>query len=149
MRNTGTGFVERSTLSMRILAAATTVAEIAAAALFSVFQFQRLFRAIVGESVAEFTRRIRLETAARRLVFWPQEDITSLAMELGFSSSQNFAKAFKSHFRISPTQYREQHDGSAQGSDEDLGPSLFDPVLLVSVTGIMPIEYKVVVRQRP
>ncbi len=90
------------------LASSPTVAEIAAAAPFSVFHFQRLFSAIVGETVADFTRRVRLETAARHLVFRRHEDITSLAMELGFSSSQNFAKAFRKHFDVSPTEYREQ-----------------------------------------
>jgi AraC family transcriptional regulator len=87
-----------------------SVAEIASAAPFSSFHFQRLFRAVLGESVGEFTRRIRLETAARRLKLVPSQDITGLAMELGFSSSQNFAKAFKKHFEATPSQYRDQSE---------------------------------------
>jgi AraC family transcriptional regulator len=84
-----------------------SVAEIASAAPFSPFHFQRLFRAMLGESVGEFTRRIRLEAAARRLKLVPSQDITGLAIELGFSSSQNFAKAFKKHFDVAPSQYRD------------------------------------------
>lgn len=102
------------------LASSPTVAEIAAAAPFSVFHFQRLFHAIVGETVADFTRRVRLETAARHLVFRPHEDITSLAMELGFSSSQNFAKAFRKHFDVSPTEYREQDFKSKDGRGDNI-----------------------------
>ena len=99
------------------LAENPSIAEIARAAPFSSFHFQRLFRALVGETVAEFTRRVRLETAARHLRYRPQDDITGLTFELGFSSSQNFAKAFKKHFGVSPTQYRsESHDDVAADS---------------------------------
>lgn len=86
-----------------------SVAEIAKAAPFSSFHFQRLFRALTGESVAEFARRVKLETAARHLLFRRQDDVTQIAFNLGFSSSQNLAKAFKKHFGTSPTQFRKQH----------------------------------------
>ena len=99
------------------LAEGPSVAEVARAAPFSSFHFQRLFRAIIGETVAEFTRRLRLETAARHLRHRREGDITALAFELGFSSSQNFAKAFKKHFGVSPSQYREQSlDDVGRGS---------------------------------
>ena len=90
----------------RHLANSPTVEEIAESANFSRFHFQRMFKAMLGESVAEFTRRIRLETAARRLWFNEGDDVTRIAMDLGFSSSQNFAKAFKKHFAISATDFR-------------------------------------------
>jgi AraC family transcriptional regulator len=63
---------------------------------------------MLGESVAEFTRRLRLERAAQRLTYGANLDITSLALDLGFSISQNFAKAFKKHFDVSPSEYHEQ-----------------------------------------
>ena len=90
------------------LAECPSVTEIARAAPFSSFHFQRLFRAVVGETVAEFTRRLRLETAARLLRYRDGGDITGLAFELGFSSSQNFAKAFKKHFGVSASRYRDE-----------------------------------------
>ncbi len=80
--------------------------EIAAAAAFSKFHFHRLFQTHVGETVLEFTRRLKLEKAAAQLHFDQAKDITSIALDCGFSSSQNFAKAFKKHFAISPTVYR-------------------------------------------
>ena len=43
------------------------VEEVAAEAAFSRFHFQRMFRAMTGESVAELVRRLRLERAAFRL----------------------------------------------------------------------------------
>ena len=42
-------------------------------------------------------------------MFNPRSDITAIAFELGFSSSQNFAKAFRKQFEMSPSEYREQH----------------------------------------
>lgn len=96
------------------LAENPSIDEIAHAAAFSKFHFQRLFKALVGETVAEFTRRLRLETAARRLVFNPGTDITGLAFDLGFSSSQNFAKAFRKQFGVSPTQFRDERTAASK-----------------------------------
>lgn len=95
-----------------------SIADIAEAALFSPFHFQRLFRAIVGETVAQFTRRVRLETGARRLVFHPTDDVTSIAFDLGFSSSQNFAKAFKKQFGCSPSDYRERSHAGLENDEQ-------------------------------
>lgn len=82
------------------------LSEIAEIASFSPFHFHRIFKAVVGENVAEFTRRLRIESAAGRLLAYPEQDITSIALSSGFSSSQNFAKAFHLRYETSPTQYR-------------------------------------------
>ncbi|MFM5235942.1 GyrI-like domain-containing protein [Aeromonas veronii] len=86
--------------------------EVAAAAAISTFHFHRIFKAMVGETIAGFTRRLRMERAARRLLASPQSDITTLALAAGFSSSQNFAKAFRLHFAMSPSEYRQQQGGN-------------------------------------
>ncbi|MGU3415523.1 GyrI-like domain-containing protein [Enterobacteriaceae bacterium C34A] len=83
-----------------------TLEEIARAVAVSSYHFHRIFRAQVGETVAEFTRRLRMERAALWLTQTPQRDITDLALSAGFSSSQNFAKAFRNHFSVSPGEYR-------------------------------------------
>jgi AraC family transcriptional regulator len=79
--------------------------EIAATAAFSKFHFHRIFKAVVGETVAEFRRRLRLERAANRLQARGEVSITRIALECGFSSSQNFATAFRRHFGLSPSAY--------------------------------------------
>lgn len=96
-----------------------TLEEIAEAASFSMFHFHRIFKAVVGETVAGFTRRLRLETAANRLLSSQQDDITQIAMALGFSSSQNFAKAFRQQFDMSPTQYRKSKIGNTISNPEN------------------------------
>ena len=93
--------------------------EVAAAAAFSPYHFHRLFQAVVGETIAEFTRRLRLEKAAHRLNHDRTAEITVIAHQLGFSSSQNFAKAFKKHFSVSPSEYRKQ--SKIGNTDSNLG----------------------------
>jgi len=80
--------------------------EIARVAAFSPFHFHRIFKAVAGETAAEFTRRLRIELAANRLLARPRGDVTSIAVASGFSSSQNFAKAFRQRYGMSPTEYR-------------------------------------------
>jgi AraC family transcriptional regulator len=93
--------------------------EIARAASFSAFHFHRIFKAVVGETVAEFARRLRLETAANRLICTHPDDITRIAMDCGFSSSQNFAKAFRQHFGMTPSAYRKSKPGNNVGNQGD------------------------------
>ena len=80
--------------------------EIAEAAHFSPFHFHRLYTAMTGETLYQFILRIRLERAASRLLLAPPEPITNIAIDLGFSSSATFARAFKSFFGISASAYR-------------------------------------------
>ncbi len=89
-----------------------TLEEIAEAAFFSMFHFHRIFKIVVGETVSEFTRRLRLELAANALLSHKHRDITKIAMDCGFSSSQNFAKAFRHHFRMTPSTYRKSKIGN-------------------------------------
>ncbi|GGI71858.1 AraC family transcriptional regulator [Shewanella gelidii] len=103
--------------------------EIAEVAAFSKFHFHRIFKAVVGETVADFTRRLRLETAANRLLSNEFDDITTIAMECGFSSSQNFAKAFRQCFNITPSQYRKSKIGNKERNSENALSlkALYDP----------------------
>ncbi len=103
--------------------------EIAEVAFFSKFHFHRIFKAVVGETVAGFTRRLRLERAAARLLANPMRDITEIAFGCGFSSSQNFAKAFRQNFGLSPTEFRKSKNGNKFGnSGNDLSLHVtYDP----------------------
>jgi AraC family transcriptional regulator len=79
---------------------------VAQAAHFSPFHFHRLYSALCGETLFQFVQRVRLERAASRLLQNRHEPITSIAMDLGFSSSATFARAFRNHFGISASAYR-------------------------------------------
>ena len=93
--------------------------EIAETASFSMFHFHRIFKAVVGETVAGFTRRLRLELAANRLLSKQLDDITTIAIDSGFSSSQNFAKAFRQHFGTTPSEYRKSKIGNENSKNEN------------------------------
>lgn len=103
--------------------------EIAGAASFSSFHFHRIFKAVVGETVSEFTRRLRLEWAANMLFSNRYDDITTIAMNCGFSSSQNFAKSFRKQFRMTPSAYRKSKTGNKISKNENAFSlrSVYDP----------------------
>ncbi len=110
--------------------------DVARVAYFSKFHFHRIFKAVVGETVSDFTRRLRLELAANRLIANNSQDITQIAMECGFSSSQNFAKAFKLHFGMSPSAYRKSKPGNKLSKIEDASSlqATYNPEQLLATT---------------
>lgn len=81
----------------------TTLASIAC---FSKFHFHRLFHAMMGETLNDFIGRFRLEKAVHKLNTDLNKSITDIAMESGFSSSQQFSKTFKAAFGITPSHFR-------------------------------------------
>ncbi|NVB37311.1 AraC family transcriptional regulator [Pseudenhygromyxa sp. WMMC2535] len=83
-----------------------TVAQIARVAHMSEFHFHRVFHDVVGESVARYVTRRRLEMAALRLAYEPARSVTEVALSSGYSSSSNFTKAFTGYFGCSPTHLR-------------------------------------------
>lgn len=75
------------------------LATVAEKANLSPYHFHRIFKAVVGETLNHYLRRLRLERAAHWL-FFQQRSVTEVALDSGFSSSQSFAKAFKAHFGV-------------------------------------------------
>jgi AraC family transcriptional regulator len=88
-----------------------TLEKLAAVAAFSPFHFHRVFAAITGETLSDFIRRVRLERAASALAIMRDTSVLDVALRCGFSSAATFARAFKSHFGMSATEWRQ---GGAQ-----------------------------------
>lgn len=82
-------------------------ATLAGIACFSLHHFHRVFRGIVGESVMEYTRRLRLEQAAMRLKF-DKEPVTGIALRSGYDSHEGFTRAFTARFGVPPSEFRAQ-----------------------------------------
>lgn len=80
-----------------------TVAQVAS---FSPYHFHRVFRAMVGEPVGVFVRRLRVLAAAQHLAKDRARPITSIARACGFSSSSSFAREFRNHFGVNASAYR-------------------------------------------
>jgi AraC family transcriptional regulator len=79
--------------------------ELAKVACFSEFHFHRIFGAVSGETLNNFTNRLRLEKAAR-LLRYSDKSLTDIALDCGFSSSATFSRAFRSGYDTSPRQFR-------------------------------------------
>ena len=82
--------------------------ELAKVACFSKYHFHRIFHELLGETVNQHVRRVRLERAVRMLTLDKDKSVVNIALDCGFSSSQNFAKAFKAYFGVTPTYVRRE-----------------------------------------
>jgi len=82
--------------------------KLAGVAAFSCFHFHRIFGGLVGETLKEHIRRLRLERAARNLK-QSGEPIVQIALEAGFETHESFTRAFGDMFGVSPSAYRAAH----------------------------------------
>ena len=89
------------------LAESMTLEMLASVACFSPFHFHRLFHGWMGETIHDFIFRLRVERAAKQLIYSPQKSITEIALDCGFSSSSTFARAFKSFHGVSASEWRQ------------------------------------------
>lgn len=75
---------------------------------FSPWYFQRLFKSLVGDSIGSYVRGRRLSKAAE-LLRNSQIGILDIALEVGFNSHEAFTRSFKSHFEVTPKEFREKN----------------------------------------
>lgn len=70
-------------------------------------QLQRKIKALTDQSPVEFIRVLRLKRAVQ-LISQRQDNITQITYEVGFNNLSYFAKCFKEHFGLSPSEYASQ-----------------------------------------
>ncbi|PEC55679.1 AraC family transcriptional regulator [Bacillus cereus] len=83
-----------------------SIEELAEVAGFSKFHFHRIFKGIVDEPLSRYVNRLKLERATNLLTYRTDMTITDIAYHFGFTDSAVFSRTFKSHYGISPSQYR-------------------------------------------
>jgi len=83
-----------------------TRAALAEVAGFSVPHFHRIFTAQLGENIASYVRRVRLERAGRKLRMGAV-DITQVALAAGYDSHTAFSRAFKQQYGLCPSEFRQ------------------------------------------
>ncbi|MEM1178353.1 MAG: AraC family transcriptional regulator [Acidobacteriota bacterium] len=82
--------------------------KLAEVAHLSPYHFHRVFKATIGEGVAEYVRRVRLEAAAIALRA-TSHPVTDLALTAGYGSHEAFTRAFQRRFGVSPSVFRKGH----------------------------------------
>ncbi|WP_294967079.1 AraC family transcriptional regulator [Sulfurimonas sp.] len=80
-----------------------TLEELSKVAGFSKYHFHRIFKSIIGESMGEYIRRVRLSNTT--LKFKTNQKITHIAINSGYETNSSFSKAFKKYFGISPKDF--------------------------------------------
>ncbi|MBL8346683.1 MAG: AraC family transcriptional regulator [Rubrivivax sp.] len=127
----GTDYVERINRAidhvLRHLAEPLPLDEVARAAHFSPYHFHRIFKALVGETVHDFVKRVRLEHALHLLSHREGVSLTEVALACGFASSSDFSRSFRSQFGVPPSAFdvlthrrmrREQMVGALMPEDQ-------------------------------
>ncbi|MCK5126451.1 MAG: AraC family transcriptional regulator [candidate division Zixibacteria bacterium] len=84
-----------------------TLETLASVAHFSPFHFHRIYKALTGETLNQYIQRIRVELAATRLIQRPDDSITVIALDCGFSGSASFARSFKEFYGMSASEWRD------------------------------------------
>lgn len=109
-RSTSTDHAERveaaKSYIARHIGENVSLAEIAEAANASPFNFARMFQQQTGMPVHRYLTRLRLRTSLER-ISQSASDLTSIALDLGFSSHSHFTDVFRREFGKTPSEMRE------------------------------------------
>ena len=94
--------------------------ELAEVAGFSKYHFNRIFKSVLQESLSQYVNRIRMEHALFLLAHRGDMNMTDIALELGFTDSAIFSRAFKNFYGISPVAYRKKYSTNCKEQVEML-----------------------------
>ncbi|MDP2540006.1 hypothetical protein CSC81_06055 [Tenacibaculum discolor] len=82
--------------------------EIEDVSFYSYRNINRIFLALQHETIGQFLKRRKLEKAAEYLKFSDNE-ISDIALEIGYNDVAAFSKAFKKYFRCTPSRFRNSY----------------------------------------
>ena len=89
--------------------------DVAGAANFSPYHFHRIFRALMGETLAAFVKRIRLERSVYLMSHRAGANLTEIALACGFSSSSDFPVPFAPTMACRPASSISKASGARDG----------------------------------
>jgi AraC-like DNA-binding protein len=79
--------------------------QIARAVHLSPYHLCRLFKRETGTAIHQYQNRLRLRAALDSLAV-PRQDLTQLALHVGYFDLSHFSNAFRQEFGISPSEFR-------------------------------------------
>lgn len=132
--------------SLEQKSAPPSIATLAQIANFSPFHFMRVYRALAGESLGATVQRLRLTRAAHLLARSPAS-ISEIASDVGFETPQAFARAFREHFGMAPSEARAVDVSSDVRSVAPLEPLQRQPAIRVEVVALKPFRVVVLRNQ--
>ena len=153
--NTSSAYVERINLAIdhvvTRLGEPVRLEDVARAAHLSTFHFHRVFRALVGVTLADFTKRLRLDKALYLMAHARKPSLTSIAFACGFSSSSDFSRCFKQRFGVPPSVFDIRSWRQAHRSElESTLPASVDRLHLRKLPAAAnPDRFKVTIRSLP
>jgi AraC family transcriptional regulator len=112
-RATSDAYVERVNLAIDYIVThleePLRLVEVARAAKVSPFHFHRIFQVLMGETIADFVKRLRLDKALTMMALSAprtrRPSLTKIALACGFSSSSDFSRSFKQRFGVAPSAF--------------------------------------------
>ena len=93
----------------------TTLEKTAKTLGFSPAYCSRYIKSIIGLTYSQLINKMRFEYVAKRLLT-TNDSITCISNSLGYENPENFIRAFKKYFHMTPTQYRRQASGISERS---------------------------------
>jgi AraC family transcriptional regulator len=96
-----------------------SLAELASAAAVSPFHFHRIWRALTGETVGQTILRLRME-ASQELLLVKDAGVTETAAAIGFGTPQSFARAFRRHTGLTPSEHLNSQSSVARKDAVDM-----------------------------
>lgn len=79
--------------------------QVSHAAMLSPYHFHRVFRALMGETLGEFVKRLRLDRALAMMAHARRTPLTKIALACGFASSSDFSRCFRQRFGAAPSRF--------------------------------------------
>jgi AraC family transcriptional regulator len=133
------------------LAEPVRLADVSRAAMLSPFHFHRVFQMLVGVTVADFVKRLRLEKSLVMMSHSPGLSLTQIALACGFSCSSDFSRSFRQRHGAAPSAFdigawRDAHRARLQAPTPDSAEELHITRLPAAQN---PDRFKVKIRNLP
>jgi AraC family transcriptional regulator len=119
-------------------------------AMLSPYHFHRVFQTLVGETPADFVKRLRLERALGMMASGQARSLTTIAGACGFASSSDFSRSFKQRYGASPRAFDVEAWRSAhRGELEAIVARSVGDVRLTRLPAGNPEGFRVRMRELP
>lgn len=114
-----------------------TLAQLAQAGHFSPYHFHRIYRGLMGETIASTQRRLRLHRAAHELLHGT-DGIARIARRAGYASVAAFTRAFGAAYGQAPAAFRKRRAAPPALSRAHYDPTLENLMYTAQISTLAP-----------